>query len=55
MYIYGKWYTEIEVQAYVQEIMQLLQDSQQLLINALFVSSSEYKAAAELCKKIGAL
>lgn len=55
MYINGKWYTESELSAYVQQLRELLADSQKLLVNALFVTYSENKAAAELCSKIGAL
>ena len=55
MYINGKWYTESELLAYVQELQQLLSECQQLLGKALFVSYSENRAAAEICKKIGVL
>ena len=55
MYINGKWYTESELLAYGQELQQLLSECQQLLGKALFVSYSENRAAAEICKKIGVL
>lgn len=55
MYINGKWYTESEILAYIQELQQLLSDSQKLLGCALFVTYSENKAASELCSKISKL
>ena len=55
MYINDKWYSESELAAYVQELQQLLSDCQQLLGKALFVSYSENRAAAEICRKIGVL